>query len=280
MTMFSRLSRYRFYDPDDAGGQGDPAADGTPATPETPPTPPPVADLKAVADSIRAAILESRTPVAAAPVAAVGVSDATRRALEEESVQVNARFDELVNSGKAAEAMAVREQFIQKANRLMAPAQSDNTMVRTAVAVGERLAKSEHKDVMSRWGDEVKRTVDAMPVEDRVSPDAWDRAVAQVKTAHFSELLEEQTTARVEAAKKTFAPPPVMPGARGSRALSGAAAKLSEEQIWGADLCGVEPAKYAEELARETAYDALPFKERGPFPGYPILSDKIVPGGF
>jgi hypothetical protein len=133
---------------------------------------------------------------------------------------------------------------------------------------------------MSRWGEEVRRAVDSMPLEERVHPNAWDRAVRDVRANHFTELMDEQVTTRVAEARKTFAPPPSGPGSRGSRRLEGAAAKLSEEQVWGADLCGVAPDVYAKELARETAYDALPFKERGPFPGYPLVGNDVKPGGF
>jgi len=279
--MFSRLSRHFLYDPDDPGGMGgDPLDPDTPAV--VPDPPPPATDLKAVADSIRQAILESRaaTPIVAPQPISFGPSDATRRALEDESAQVNAKFNELVNSGQAAEAMSMREAFVQKANRALAPAQDENVVVKTAIALGERAARTEHKPIMSRWGDEVRRTVEAMPLEERVQPDAWDKAVSRVKSNHFDEILNEQVTAKVDAARKTFAPPPATPGSRGARQLTGAAAKLSEEQIWGADLCGVAADEYAKELARETTYDALPFKERGPFPGYPILSNDVKPGGF
>ena len=281
--MLSGLSRYRQYDPDDTGGAGatDPDTEPTEPTEPTPP-PPPSADLKSVADSIRAAILESRAaaPAAAAVPVNFGPTDATRRALEDESAQVNAKVDELVNAGRASEAFAMRDAFINKANRMLSPAQDDSAIVKTAVALGERAARTEHKDIMGRWGDEVRRAVEAMPIDERVNPDAWDRAVSRVKSNHFDEILNEQVKQKVEAARKSFIPPPSAPGSRGSRPLTGAAAKLSEEQLWGADLCGVDASTYAQELARETAYDALPFKERGPFPGYPLVGNDVKPGGF
>jgi len=272
--MFSELSgvsRYRQYDPDDNGGQGDP--DGQPET-QPPPPPPPSADLKSVADSIRQAILESRAAApAVAPMPTFDTSASTRRALEDESAQVNVKFNELVNSGQAAEAMAMRDAFIAKANRALAPAQDESAIVKTAVALGERAARTEHKDVMARWGDEVRRAVEAMPLDERVNPDAWDKAVSRVKSNHFDEILNEHVTMKVEAARKTFAPPPSAPGSRGARVLTGSAARLSEEQLWGADLCGVSADDYAKQLAREEAFDALPFRERAKFTGYPVLDD-------
>lgn len=275
MRLFNVLPRY-LYDPDDPGGTGDP---GDPAV-VTPPAPAP--DLKAVSDSIRAAILESRAPVAptVAPVATPGPSEAVRAALTAESATVNTKFNEMVNAGQAAEAMAMREEFAQRAGRLLATSPEDSPIVKTAVALGERVARTEHAAVMSRWGDEVRRTVEALPIEERVLPDAWDRAVSRIKANHFDELLNEQVTARVEEARKTFTPPPMPSGSRGARRLEGPAAKLSEEQLWGADLCGVDPKDYAAEVAREAAYDALPFKERGPFPGYPLLENTVKPGQF
>jgi hypothetical protein len=277
MNILPRFERSKMYDPDEPGGTGDPATDPDAGEP-TPGT----SDLKSVADSIRQAILEARAVTPPAPVIPVstGASDAARRALEEEGITVNAKFNEMVNAGQAAEAMAMRESFVQKVNRAYAQPAEDSAIVKTAVMLGERAARTEHKDVMSRWGDEVRRAVDALPLEERVLPDAWDKAVSRVKTNHFSELMDEQVNARVAEAKKQFVPPPIAPGSRGARRLEGAAAKLSEEQVWGADLCGVDANEYAKELAREVAYDALPFKERGPFPGYPIVSNDVKPGGF
>jgi len=276
--MFSRLSR--FHDPDDSGGQGQPDDDGTGTS-----TPAPAAnDLKDVAASIRAAILEARAvaPVAPAfaPAPVADNREATRRALLDEGAQVNAKFDELVNAGRASEAMALRDDFQRRANASLAAPQDDNVIVKTAVALGERAARNEHADVMKRWGDEVRRAVDGMPLDERVQPDAWDKAVSRVKTNHFDELFNERLTEKVEEAKRQFIPPPTAPGSRGTRPTTGAASKLNEEQLWGADLCGVDPAEYAKEFARETAYDALPFKERGPFPGYPLVSNVVKPGGF
>jgi len=270
--MFSELSRYRNYDPDDAGGMGDPNV--VPVV-DPPPPPPPSADLKSVADSIRQAILESRAaaPIAMPTAPTFDTAAATRRALEEESAQVNAKVDELVNAGRASEAFAMRDQFIQKANRALSPAQDDSAIVKTAVALGERAARTEHRDIMSRWGDEVRRAVEAMPLDERVNPDAWDKAVSRVKSNHFDEILNEHVTMKVEAARKSFAPPPTAPGSRGARPLAGAAAKLNEEQLWGADLCGVSAEDYAKQLAREEAFDALPFRERAKFTGYPVLDD-------
>jgi len=280
LTVFSRYfgsSNWRSFDPDDPGGMGDVVdPDAPPQGNPLTPAPPPATDLKAVADSIRAAILESRAstaPTVPTVPASFGPSDATRRALEDEAVQVNAKVDELVNAGRASEAFTMRDQFIQKANRALAPTEDENAMVKTAIALGERVARTEHKDIMGRWGDEVRRAVEAMPLGERVNPDAWDKAVSRVKSNHFDEIMNEHVTAKVEAARKSFAPPPTTPGARGSRPVTGAAARLTEEQLWGADLCGVTPEAYAAQLKREEDFDALPFKERSKFTGYPVIDD-------
>jgi len=256
-----KIARF-LYDPDDAGGA---TGEGDGATPP---------DLKAVADSIRTAILEARaTPPPAPPPPAADTRESTRQALLTEANSVNAKVDELVNAGRASEAFALRDDFQRRASAALAPATDDNVMVKTAVALGERLAKSTHGDVMKRWPDEVKRAVDALPIEERVRPDAWDTAVAKVRSNHFDEILNETVTARVEEARKSFVPPPTAPGSRGTRPATGAASKLSEEQLWGADLCNVTPEEYAAQVTREEAFDNLPFRERAKFTGYPVLND-------
>lgn len=274
----------RYFDPDDNGDGAakpdDPENTETPVGDPPPPAVPPAgADLKAVADSIKQAILESRG--SGAPIAApIADNSATIRALEAEAVTVNARINELANAGDVAQALAIRDQFNAKVARVTAAPEADNEIVRTAVTIGERLARTEHKDVMTRWGSEVTAIVNAMPLNERVNPNAWDRAVTRVKADHINELIDEQVNARVTEARKSFVPPPATPGARGARRLEGPAAKLTEEQLWGADICGVEPAAYAAELKRETDFDALPFRERAKFPGYPLVGDKVTPGGF
>lgn len=279
MNLTPDPQRTRMYDPDDPGGAGGDPDSGTGTGTGEPTT---TSDLKSVADSIRQAILEARAVAPPAPAIPVntGASDASRRALEEEGIAVNTKFNEMVNAGQAAEAMSMRENFVQKVNRAYAQPAEESTIVKTAVMLGERAARTEHKDVMSRWGDEVKRTVDALPLEERVLPDAWDKAVSRVKTSHFSELLEEQVTTRVAEARKQFTPPPVVPGSRGARRLEGAAAKLDEGQLWAVDLCGVTAEDYVKQIAKEEAYDALPFRERGPFPGYPVLENVVERGKF
>jgi hypothetical protein len=274
----------RLWDPEDPGGAGGDPGDEQPA-------PPPAQDsnaaLKAVADSIKLAIAESRTQVAPAPIPTAPIVDpaATRRALETEATQVDAKFDELMAAGRASEAMNLRDSFIRKANTAFSTRPDDDPAVRVAVEVGERLARAQHTDIMKRWPDEVRRAVESMPITERITPGAWDRAVATVRSNHFTELLDEQVNVRVEEARRQFVPPPATPGSRGARQLTGAASKLTEEQLWGADICGVTPEEYAKEIAREEQYDSLPFKERAKFPGYPVMSDtrgstRVEPGKF
>jgi hypothetical protein len=272
------------HDPD-GSGTGDPNPEGDPPTP-----PDPNASLKTAVDSIRdgikQAIEASRAPVQAAPVQpSMGPTQATQQALAVEADRVNAQVDELFASGKAAEAMSIRDAFVQKANRAMQADPNDNAIVKTAVQLGERVARTEHKTIMDRWGDEVRRAVDAMPLEARVLPNAWDAAVAAVRSNHFTEILDETVATRVAEEKAKFVPPPNAPGSRGHRTLTGLASKLSEEQVWGADITGVTPDEYAKEVANEAKFDALPFKERAKFPGYPVIDEargnqRVAPGKF
>lgn len=264
-------------DPDPDNGGGDPAkaakSDNT-------------ADLKAIADSIRQGFVSAAE--ASRPVASViDNTDATRRALESEATAVNTQVDELFAAGRASEAMALREQFARKASSLLAAPAGDNPIIKTAVALGERVARTDaaSKPVMDRWGDEVRRAVEAMPAEQRVLPDAWDTAIARVRANHFTELMEETVTARVSEERAKFVPPPSVPGSRSRQPLTGAAAKLSEEQVWGADITGVTPDEYAKSLAEMESYDSLPFKERAKFSGYAVMNDPrgnstVAPGKF
>jgi len=273
-----RRNHQFFYNTDDAAsgtGDGTDETTDTPAKTDAP-------DLRAVVDGIKAAIAESRqAAVPVAPIVPAPVDyDARRQALITEGEAINARVNELAAAGDMAGALAIRDEFNAKVNRSLAAPAGDSTMVKTAVQVGERLARTEHKDIMSRWGDEVRRSVEALPLDERVQPDAWDRAVAKVRTNHFDELMSEAVNGKVEEMKRTFVPPPSAPGSRGNRALTGAAAKLDEVQLYASDLCGVTPEEYAAQVKREETYDALPFKQRGPFPGYPVLDGPVTKGSF
>lgn len=287
LLKLAGYSDSRLHDPDGGGATGDPVdpdnPDGAGGGGTSDEKPDKDAALRDVAATIREAIAAARvpaTPVVAIPAAPAGPSDALIRELEAESATVNAKINELANSGDVAGAFVVRDQFNAKVARLTAAPQADNTLVKTAVAVGERLARSENKDLFKRWGTEIRDIVNSMPLDERVQPDAWDKAVTRVKSNHIDELIAESSAAAVAEARKGFVPPPSAPGSRGARRLDGAASKLSEEQLWAADLCGVSPDEYAKSVAAEQAYDALPFKERGPFPGYPVVETHVQPGKF
>lgn len=271
-------------DPDDGGtgtGTGaitDPPVD--PAAPAKPAVDPAIAAATAVADGIRAALAEART-AAPAPVIPVGPSIADRQAaLQREADSVNTQYDALCADGKFAEAQNLRDGFIRKAAAALAPSDDDNVTVRTAVAIGERLARAEHRDTMAKWGDEVKRAVAAMPAAERISPDAWDRAIQTVKLAHFDEIVNERVDAGVATRKAEFMPPD---GAMArTRKRDPLAARLTEEQQWGMDITGVTAEDYTKHAKIEEEFDKLPMSKRGPGYGYPVMdtATTIAPGKF
>lgn len=274
-----RIPKY-FYDPDGTGGGGNGDPDPDPKSKGA------VADdtIKAVADAIKQAVESGRsTPPAPISVAPVDDRAAKVRDLEAEAVKVAEQADALFAEGKGTQATAILKQFDQKVARTLATPTDNDPVIKTAVALGKRVAQVAHPDVMNRWGSEVERAVAAMSPEERISPDAWDKAVTTVKANHFQELLDEATNARVEEARKSFVPPPSSSG-RVNRVLKGKAAELSEEQLAAADACGVTPEEYVTQIDREAAYDRLPAKVRGPGAGYPIIDDqgaqRVAPGKF
>jgi hypothetical protein len=265
-------------DPDGGGAQGDPDPDPLDAPVKTDPA---IDAAKAVADGIRAALAEARVATPPAPVVPAGPSMADRQAaLQREADDVNTRVDALSADGKFAEALALRDQFVRKANATLAPSIDDDVTVQTAVAIGERLAKAEHKDVMSKWGDEVKRAVAAMPAHERVRPDAWDRAVQTTKLAHFDEIMNERVETTIATRRAEFMPPDG--ASMRARKREGAAAKLNEDQLWGMDITGVDAEAYTKHLKVEEEFDKLPMSKRGPGYGYPIMEPTatIKPGQF
>jgi hypothetical protein len=267
---------FAYFEPDDGAAAGD-----TPAATPAPATTVPADAVKAVADQIRLAIEAGRT--AAAPAAPADTQADSIRALEAESDKIAKDYDQLCAEGRFSEGQALMTRFQQKVNRTVGGDGSNNPTVKVAVALGEKAARVEHKDIMAKWGDEVRRAVDSLPIDERILPDAWDKAISRVKTNHFDEILAAAKTAFIEEHKKSFVPPPSAGGSR-SRSLEGAAAKLDEVQLWAADLCGVSPEDYAKSLKFQEDFEKLPLRERGPFDGIPVLTEakgaRIAPGKF
>lgn len=261
-----KIPKY-MLDPDGGGtGSGDPDTDpgGEPSGDKA--TGAGAVDTKAIADAIRSglsSVVESVRPAPVDPRAAA------RDMLEKEAAQVNERYDALCADGKFAEAQNLRDNFIRKANSLHTPSLDDDPTVSTAVEIGERLAKAEHKDIMKRWGDEVRREVMSMPANERIKPNAWDRAVDRVRTSHIDEIINERVDAGVAARRAEFVPPES--GETRSRKREGAAAKLTEDQAWGQELTGVAPEEFIEHLKIEEEFDKRPMSQRGPGYGYPIM---------
>lgn len=256
------LKNFKFYDPDDAGGQG-----------EEKPKDTQLDAVKAVADGIKAAIEAARaTP---APAIAPTKPD-PRAALEAEAVKVNEEYNALMADGKYAEAANLRDSYKLKAAQAFQGDPSDSPLVKTAVALGKKAAKAEHGDIMSKWGSEVESIVNSMAVEDRISPDAWEKAVSQVKTNHFDELLEAAAAKKVS--EGGFIAPPSVPGSRGRKGSNDPG--LDEVELIACEITGVTPEAYAKRKKEADDYDKIPLRQRGAYEGYPVAPATVTPGRF
>jgi hypothetical protein len=230
--------------------------------------------VKAVADGIKQAMEEARksaVPVVVAPTD-------PRAALAAEAIKVNENYDALCADGKYAEAQAMRDSFMAKANQATQGDPSANPLVKTAVGLGKKAAKIDHGPIMAKYGDEIERYVNSLPVEERIQPDAWDRAVSNVKSTHFDDILKESTEAAVKAATSDFVAAGAQPGSRGRK--SGTAPGLDELQLMACEMTGISPEAYSKRLKAEEEYDKIPARQRGAFEGYPTVSDEVKPGRF
>ena len=256
------LKNFKFYDPDDTGGQGD----------ETP-KPTQIDAVKAVADGIKAAIEAAR--IQPAPVAQVPQTD-PRAALEAEATKINEQYDALMADGKFAEAANLRDGFKLKVSQSTQVNADDDPLVKTAMQLGKKSAKLEYGDVMTKWGSEVEAIVKALPVQERIQPDAWDRAVSQVKTNHFQEILDAEVETRIN--KGGFIAPGAQAGSRGKKQSDSYG--LNEAELMACETTGVSPEAYAKRVKEAEAYDAIPLRQRGHYEGYPVVSNTVVPGKF
>lgn len=272
MTIFKN---WKFYDPDDTGDGGDGKDTAKPDQSAI------LADsLKSVVDTFKAEIAAVRT-AAPAPVKTEPVVD-PRAALEARAQAVAKEVNELAANGDLAGGMAKFAQFQAEAAQFGRPDPNNDPLVKAGTNLGKRLAVKEHKEIFDKWGTEVEEIVNAMPVTDRIQPDAWDRAVSQVQTRHFQELRDEAVAAAVEEEiKKRFGnAPPSAPGSRGKGANAGAQVNLDEDELFFANLMGVSAEAYAKNKKAADDWDKKPFSERGRDRGYPLVPQTVTPGRF
>lgn len=262
------FKNFKFYEPNDGAEKGD--LDESKDKPVDP-----MAAVKAVADQIATSIAAlKQQPV---QVVMPKAQDDPRAALAAEALTMNEKYNALCADGDYAGAAVLRDNFVARANAVGQGDPNDNPVVKTAVGLGKKHAKLDHKDIMAKYGDEVERVVNSLPVEKRILPDAWDRAVSEVKTNHFDELMAEVRTQATEEANKGFVTSGSQPGSRGRKADSDFG--LDEIDKAAAEVCGVSPEAFSKRLKAAEDWDKLPFRERGA-DGYPVVSQVVKPGRF
>ena len=260
------LKNLKYFEPNDGADPGGDPAD-KPAEPTT------LDAVKLVADKIADAIAANR--VAPAPVV---VSSDPTVALAAEAAKVNDDYNALMADGKYADAAAMRDSFMARANAASQGDPANNPFVRTAIGLGKKAAKIDYPDVMKKYGAEVEAAVNALPIGDRVQPDAWDRAVSTVKTAHFDEIIKAEREAAIAETTASFVTSGSQGGSRGRKDAS--ANSLDELQLVAAEACGVSPEAYAKRVKAAEDYDKIPVKQRGSYEGYPVVSNEVKPGRF
>lgn len=261
------------YEPDDraSGAAGGDGADNAENTQQ----PNPLEAVKQIADTFRDEIKAMRT-AQPAPVAPAPNPTDPHAALRAEGAEMVKKYNEMCANGEFAEATIMMDQFKEKVAAATRGSADDDPTVKAAMSFGRRAAAKDHAAVFEKWGNEVDAIVKRMPVQERIQPDAWDKAVREVQMNHFDEVVNE----RIEGERKKFTPAPAAPGSRGRQQNS--SPMLTEEEAFFAELCGVSPERYAFRVKEAEEYAKKPFRERGNLSdGFPLMPDgPVKPGAF
>lgn len=133
---------------------------------------------------------------------------------------------------------------LSKAEQAKLPKLEDDAFYKSAFGQAQRNAKTDHTDIFDKWGDEVNAIIAALPDKNRITQDAWDRAVAEVKTCHIDEILETQAAEREAARVKEFGAPVNTPSGvvfpQGTDTQG-----LGQDELSVAKACRISPTAYA-----------------------------------
>jgi len=233
------------------------ATDDTPAT---------SVDVSALVEGFKEVVGEVKTlaETVARPAAAPPTDDRAARlkAAQDEYAAKREKANELAAAGDYAGATEEIATGIAALQAVSAVPATDQPAMRALVSQTKRLARAEHKDMFDSYGSEIETAIAALPVEEQINPDAWDRAVRDVKSTHIDDILAARAAAKDKeleeaSAGRTFTTP-VARGGRLPRALNDDgdvnADSLTADQLQMAADIGFTPERYAKAVTRHNKH--------------------------
>jgi hypothetical protein len=212
---------------DDLDGKG--SSTGTkPGTGDKDPSATVQSTVKAMAEEFRKT-LEAARAQATPPVPVSTPSGPDPKAIMTKALD---DYQTRSESGDYKGAVAQLIDAIGKAQEGTAPKSvDDHPAYRALEAQARRTFKQDHPDVASKWLGEVEAKMRSLPIEQRLSPDAWSQAAREVKVSHLDDVLAEERQKMEEEFRKSLGAglpggnPPFsdgrgVPGARGPAGLS------------------------------------------------------------
>ena len=238
--------------------------DGTPKETQDPQGVP-LDAVKELVDTFKETVKEMKsTPAPQLKSKPSAVSEEDKAAkMRQEFDAVKEQVDEQAAAGSTAEAMLTMYNFITKAGAASAPDLENNPDVLARISLAKRAIRADHKEAFAKYGDEIENVISALPLQERVNPDSWERAIKEVRADHIDEIIEERTKAVLEEQEESPKGTPTTPiaqRARGPRnASETTAADLSTEQLsvneaafgWDVERYAKAVDKYGKNLNRD-----------------------------
>lgn len=252
--------------------------------------------LKDLTEGFKEMVSEVKDFVAASKPATTAIpvldkTEATAKRKADAQVEYEAKSkkaNELIASGEGAEAMETYMTGVLALQAANAVDPEDTPQYKAGLASARKLSKADNKGMYDKYANEIEIEIAALPVDDRINPDEWDKAVNRVKAGHIDEILDARAAQNKEdidkaeaQARETAQSPLVALRGRGTQLTdpdSLSTENLSVEQRDAAEACGLTDEKYVEACK---SYDEHTLKGgRVLFMNEPTTGLKVKPGAF
>lgn len=200
-------------------------------------------------------------------------------------VETKAKAAEFMKAGDYEAAIDTVLGLQNEVNKLAPKADlADNPVIKAGIATARREAKRENPEIFETYAAEVEAAVSKLSVEDRINPDAWDRAIREVKLDHLDDIADAREKRRKDATNDGIdldtlrRGAPTSGGSNRVRSRGVQTIELDEDAKDAARQLGFTDKEYAAEVALTEAARIRKGKARDMVP---ILSDeRPKPGRF
>ncbi len=202
---------------------------------------------------------EVKEAAAARPAPAPVVDDSEERKATAQAEYNTARekVNEQLAAGEGADAMETYMQSVIKLQTANSPDPSNSPQVKASIASAKKLSRGDNREMFDKYAKEIEADMAAMPIDERINPEAWDSACRRVKADKIDDIIASREAQNAEDIKKAeddaranAVAPPMATRGRGTHVPTEGvnADNLNDEQLRAADSCGLTPEVYAKSI--------------------------------